>query len=84
MPDSINILMTGAGAPGAAGIIKCLQQNWINLTVADADNMAIGKFLNNDFAPIPKATDDNFISALLNISQDRNIQIILPLITKEL
>jgi hypothetical protein len=53
LPDTINILMTGAGAPGAAGIIKCLQQNWTNLTVADADNLAIGKFLNEDFVQIP-------------------------------
>lgn len=84
MPDTINILMTGAGAPGAAGIIKCLQQNWINLTIADADNMAIGKFLNNDFVQVPKATEDNFISALLDICQKKSIQIILPLVTKEL
>ncbi len=76
--------MTGAGAPGAAGIIKCLQQKWINLTVADADNMAIGKFLNKDFVQIPKANEENFISALLSFCQKKNIQIILPLVTKEL
>ena len=76
--------MTGAGAPGAAGIIKCLQQNWINLIVADTDNMAVGKFINKEFVQIPKATEDNFISALLNICQSKNIQIILPLVTKEL
>jgi carbamoyl-phosphate synthase large subunit len=76
--------MTGAGAPGAAGIIKCLQQKWLNLTVADADNMAIGKFLNKDFVQIPKATDDSFISALLSICKNKDIQIILPLVTKEL
>ncbi len=76
--------MTGAGAPGAAGIIKCLQQKWINLTVADADNMAVGKFLNKDFIQIPKAIEDSFIEHLLSICQKKNIQIILPLVTKEL
>ncbi len=48
LPDTVNILMTGAGPPGTAGIIKCLQQNWINLTVADADDMAIEKILTKD------------------------------------
>ncbi len=76
--------MTGAGAPGAAGIIKCLQQNWTNLTVADADNLAIGKFLNEDFVQIPKATEDGFISSLRSVCEKKNIQIILPLVTKEL
>ena len=76
--------MTGAGAPGAAGIIKCLRQKWINLTVADADSMAIGKFLNKDFVQIPKATDSFFIAALLSFCQKKDIQIILPLVTKEL
>ncbi|HVE61179.1 MAG TPA: hypothetical protein VNA26_05140, partial [Chitinophagaceae bacterium] len=84
MPESVNILMTGAGAPGAAGIIKCLQQNWINLTVADADTIAIGKFLNKDFVQIPKATDNSFIEDLLVVCQKKDIQIILPLVTKEL
>jgi carbamoyl-phosphate synthase large subunit len=76
--------MTGAGAPGAAGIIKCLQQKWINLTVADADNTAVGKFLNDSFVQIPKAAEDNFISTLLSLCQSKNIHIILPLVTKEL
>jgi phosphoesterase RecJ-like protein len=31
LPDTINVLMTGAGAPGAPGIIECLKQaSWIN------------------------------------------------------
>ena len=34
----MNVLMTGAGAPGGPGIIKCLKRiKDINLTVADAD-----------------------------------------------
>jgi carbamoyl-phosphate synthase large subunit len=47
--------MTGAGAPGAAGIIHCLQQEpSFRLTVADADENAVGKHLAADFVQLPK------------------------------
>lgn len=77
--------MTGAGAPGAPGIIKCLQQaEWINLTVADADANATGKFLCTDFFSIPLASDPSFIDRLKQVCHEKNIQIILPLVTSEL
>src|SRR6478672_1367971 len=78
--------MTGAGAPGAAGIIHCLQQekNMINLTVADADGNAVGKYLVKDFVQLPRGDDPRFISALLDICREKKINLVLPLVTKEL
>lgn len=81
---SVHVLMTGAGAPGAAGIIKCLQQDWIKLTVADADTSAIGKHLCADFVQIPKGDDKNFIDEVLKVALQKNIDLIVPLVTKEL
>ena len=82
---TVHILMTGAGAPGAAGIIFCLQSNpFLQLTVADADENAVGRYLVKDFVQIPKAGDSNFTEALLKICIEKHIQIILPLVTKEL
>jgi carbamoyl-phosphate synthase large subunit len=44
--NKINILMTGAGAPGAAGILKCLFQNPnLHVTAADANPNAVGRWL---------------------------------------
>jgi carbamoyl-phosphate synthase large subunit len=77
--------MTGAGAPGAAGIIKCLSTNKnFQLSVADADENATGKFLVDDFIKIPKASDENFIDEVLQVCQQRKINVVLPLVTKEL
>ena len=77
--------MTGAGAPGAPGIIKCLlQAKWINLTVGDCDADAIGSRLHCQFVQLPKATDAGFISTLLRTCKEKNINLILPLVTKEL
>lgn len=81
----VNILMTGGGAPGAAGILKCFQQEpSFCITAADADSNAVGKYLAENFVPIPLANDPSFINAITEICHKRNIQVILPLVTKEL
>jgi carbamoyl-phosphate synthase large subunit len=83
--STINILMTGGGAPGAAGIINCLQaEKSFNITVADANPEAIGKYLAGDFVTIPFATDAKFAEEILEICSKKRIDIILPLVTREL
>ncbi|HVK96646.1 MAG TPA: ATP-grasp domain-containing protein [Flavisolibacter sp.] len=77
--------MTGAGAPGAAGIIKCLLQDAsINLIVADTDEDAIGKHLHPNFIQIPKAADPKFTEAVLDACKRHQVNVVLPLVTKEL
>lgn len=77
--------MTGAGAPGAAGIIRCLKQdNNIHLITADADADAHGKFLAGNFYQIPKANEPEFISAIRSICLKEQVKVIMPLVTREL
>jgi carbamoyl-phosphate synthase large subunit len=79
------VLITGAGAPGGPGIIKALQLSGkLNLVVADADAYAAGRFLNKEFELIPKAEDENFIDEIKRICKKHKIEIIFPLVTKEL
>ncbi len=81
----INILMTGGGAPGAAGILHCLDQSSrFQITVADADPGAIGRYLRKDFVQIPQGGDKDFIDQLLTVCKQKKIAIILSLVTKEL
>ena len=85
MSSSFNILMTGGGAPGAAGILKCLQQEKsFTITVADANPNAVGRFLNTDFETIPFANDPSFSETVLSICKKKNIHALLPLVTNEL
>lgn len=81
----INILMTGGGAPGAPGIIKCLSReaNFIVIAV-DANPNATGRCLVKDFQLIPAANDPAFIISLLALCREKNIHVVLPLVTKEL
>lgn len=77
--------MTGGGAPGAPGILKCLQSNPLfHIITADANPEAVGRYLNAEFEKVPFASDENFIDVLLHICRKRNIHIVLPLVTKEL
>jgi carbamoyl-phosphate synthase large subunit len=80
-----NVLMTGGGAPGAPGIIKCLlQPGWINLFVADADNEATGRRLHSNFVQLPQANDETFIDQVFSLCRQNNLQLVLPLVTREL
>jgi carbamoyl-phosphate synthase large subunit len=84
---NLNILMTGAGAPGAPGIIRCYRNNGerdINVMSADMNSKAVGAFLSDRFHVIPGATDPAFISALMEIAVQAQIDVIQPLVTREL
>jgi carbamoyl-phosphate synthase large subunit len=83
--DTLNLLMTGAGAPGAAGIIKCLRQNpQIHIIGVDANPDASGKLLTDTFYTIPDADHPGCMQAILDIAIQKNVKIILPLVTREL
>jgi carbamoyl-phosphate synthase large subunit len=77
--------MTGAGAPGAAGILTCLREETaFHIAVADANPMAIGKWLADDFETIPFGNDPAFPDAMLSLCRKKDIHLVLPLVTREL
>lgn len=80
-----HVLMTGAGAPGAPGILKCLKQNPnLKITLADANPNAVGKLLHPNFEIIPLASADDFIKVIKQLSLKLKVTHILPLVTREL
>jgi carbamoyl-phosphate synthase large subunit len=81
----INILMTGAGAPGAAGILKCLRREpSFRVVTADANEDVVGRYLSDDFVKIPRGDHPDFIPAVLDACRKKNIHVLLPLVTAEL
>ncbi len=81
----IHVLMTGAGAPGAPGIMHCLKKTQtIQLTVGDADPNATGRYLHSNFVTLLPANHPEYIDQLLNHCREKKIQVILPLVTREL
>ncbi len=78
------ILITGAGAPGGPGIIKALEKAGYCLHTSDCNPLASGRFLHHDFVQVPTAEDNAFIPAVLNYCIAHQIDVVFPLVTKEL
>ncbi|MGQ9707195.1 MAG: ATP-grasp domain-containing protein [bacterium] len=87
MDNKIGILITGAGAPGAPGIIYCLRKandDRLRLIGVDIDKDAVGFSIVDAHYVIPPPESDDFISSIMNICKRENIRAILPLVTREL
>ncbi len=85
MTEKINVLMTGAGAPGGPGIIKCLQfDSSIELYTCDTNDHATGKYLSKHFFLCPSANAENYIDFMLEQCKILKIDVLLPLVTREL
>lgn len=85
--QSITILMTGAGAPGAPSIIKCLRKNGereIRIVGVDANAAANGRKLVDVFYQVPPAMDKAFIDVIIELCRKENVRIVVPLVTREL
>lgn len=85
MCNKINVLMTGSGAPGGPGILKALLlDSALQVQVADINPLASGSLLHNKCHVIPSAEDDSFISVILDLCINEKIDVLFPLVTKEL
>ena len=89
MKESLNVLITGAGAPGIAGTIYSLRNNYenrkFNIITTDVKDDVIGKFISDEFYIIPPASESkSYLKALHNLCLQKNIRIILPQNTSEL
>jgi len=85
--DSLKILMTGAGAPGAPGIIKSYRNNGERkITVVGADMKDVVPTINmlDSYERIPSASSSDFLDEVLRICDFYHINVIQPLVTKEL
>lgn len=81
----IRVLMTGAGAPGGPGILKCLRSDpRIELLVGDANPRAAGRYIADSFVELPVATEPHFVDIVLGICRANGIGLIFPLVTREL
>jgi len=84
----INILITGAGAPGIAGTIYALKNNPDNVNFrvisTDINDDVVGKFLSDGFYKIPPPESNDYIQVLEDIALKENIKVILPQTTREI
>ena len=87
MQQNITILLTGAGAPGAPGIIRCyrnVKERNIRIIGVDMNQNAAGKVLVDKFYVAPKASSSDFIPKILEICEKEKVDVVVPIVTKEL
>ena len=87
MTEDTTVLMTGAGAPGASGIVKSLRQNDerdIRIVGVDMDTTAYGFALVDESYTVPAGDDDDYVPRMLAIARQEDVDIVLPLTTAEL
>jgi carbamoyl-phosphate synthase large subunit len=84
----IRVFITGAGAPGAPGIIKSLRivgERKISVLGADANTAnSVGSGLLDKVFRIPYPESADFIDKVLEICISEKIDVIIPLVTREL
>jgi len=77
---------SGAGAPGFAGILRCLQSepNW-RIISGDCRPNPYGKALADEFFLMPPSSDEGkYMEALLSICSTESVDVVLPITTREL
>jgi carbamoyl-phosphate synthase large subunit len=89
MDKQIRVLITGAGAPGIAGTIYSLRNNYnkrkFYIITTDIKSDVPGKYLSDDFYVIPPAIQkEMYLEALYKICHEEKVQIIIPQNTAEL
>ncbi len=89
MKKNINVLVTGAGAPGIKGTIYSLKNNIENRDIqvigTDINAHAVGSYLCDKFRVIPPAKKaKEYLNALLLICEEDNVDVLLPQNTFEL
>lgn len=87
LTDDVTVLMTGAGAPGASGIIRSLRatdERDISIVGVDMNPDAYGFSLVDASYTVPAGGDENYISRMVDIASLEGADVVLPLTTAEI
>ena len=81
MTDRTTILVTAAGAPGAARLLRALRDNGerdVRLVGVDMGERAIGRHLCDAFHLVPAGSEPEYADALLEIVERETVDVVLP------
>ena len=84
---SLTVLVTAAGVPGAAALIRALRENGernVRVVGTDMSALAIGRHLCDAFHAVPPASDPSFVDALLEVCAHEDVDAVLPQSSVEL
>jgi carbamoyl-phosphate synthase large subunit len=77
----LTVLLTAAGAPGTAALVRALRQNGereVRLVAVDAQERAVGRHLCDAFHLVPGGTDQGFADSIAAIVEREAVDVVLP------
>ena len=78
---ALTILVTAAGAPGTAALLRALRENGereVRLVGCDMSDRAVGRFLCDAFAVVLPGADPEFGAAVADLCAREGVQAVLP------
>jgi carbamoyl-phosphate synthase large subunit len=75
------ILLSAAGAPGSARLIRALRENGertVRIVGTDMNTNAIGRFLCDSFHVVPPGADPGYSDAILELVEREGVDVVLP------
>src|SRR5436305_5226754 len=79
--DMTTILITAAGAPGAAALLRGLRENGereVRLVGTDMSERSVGRHLCDAFHLVPAGSDPGFADAMRDVAEREGAVAILP------
>ncbi|HEU0335348.1 MAG TPA: hypothetical protein VFR43_02275, partial [Gaiellaceae bacterium] len=77
----LTVLLTAAGAPGTAALVRALRHNGereVRLVAVDAQDRAVGRHLCDAFHLVPHGTDPGFADAVAAVLEREAVDVVLP------
>ena len=78
---STTVLLSAAGAPGSARLIRALHENGertVRIVGTDMNENAIGRFLCDAFHTVPPGPDPAYADAILELVEREQVDVVLP------
>ncbi len=86
--DELTVVVTGSGAPGIAGTLHSLRENFdsrrVRVVGTDVQEDVIGRYVCDGFRAIPRPSSPDYVDSLKSLCRDTGAAIIVPQNTAEL
>jgi carbamoyl-phosphate synthase large subunit len=83
----LTVLLTAAGVPGSAALIRALRTNGeraVRIVGTDMSDLAVGRHLCDAFHVVPSGTDPAFVDALVAVCEREGVDAVVPQSSYEL
>jgi carbamoyl-phosphate synthase large subunit len=77
----LTVLLTAAGVPGCAALVRALHENGereVRLIGTDMSELAVGRHLCDAFYAVPPGTDPGFVDVLVEICERQEVDALVP------